>query len=473
MKKTKIILTSLLLTLSVLTVVLMPALVAILTPPVYESTFVGALDEKVERLASIEEDKVVVIGGSSVAFGLDSALMEEHLGMPVVNFGLYAAIGTKAMLDLALPHIKEGDIVILAPETDAQTLSLYFSGKNMWQAIDGDLSLFFSLKGENQKEMLGALYGYATDKISVLRSDPLDPEGIYNSKNFNKHGDVIPGLRAQNVMPLYYDANTVISPRPEIVEDAFVDYVNSFSKECASRGAKVYYSYAPMNRAALASDVTEESLASFSKYLESKILCDAHISRIGDYVIDEAYFFDTNYHLNDAGVRLRTKMLIEDIRFENGDYQAVNIELLPKPALPEIGSKFFGTDENDKYFVYKPLKNGMLSIVGLTELGRAQTELTVPLGADQTKVVHIARGAFEGGSARKVTIPEQSNVRLLETGLFLGSDVKELYILYDFEDEAEKLSPPTTFGDVRVYVPQGSELLTHYDWEKIDLIALP
>ena len=98
MKKTKTILVAVLLILAILSVLLLPAAAAILTPSAYSSTFVGVLDEKVERLASIKGKKVVVVGGSSVAFGLDSALMEEHLGMPVVNFGLYAAIGTKAML---------------------------------------------------------------------------------------------------------------------------------------------------------------------------------------------------------------------------------------------------------------------------------------------------------------------------------------------------------------------------------------
>ena len=136
MKKIKMAALAALLTLAILSVVILPAIVAIGLPPVYSNSFVGVLDEKVERLASIEGKKVVVVGGSSVAFGLDSALMEEYLGMPVVNFGLYAAIGTKAMLDLSLPHIGEGDIVVLAPETDAQTLSLYFNGENMWKAID-------------------------------------------------------------------------------------------------------------------------------------------------------------------------------------------------------------------------------------------------------------------------------------------------------------------------------------------------
>lgn len=475
MKKTKTILVAVLLILAILSVLLLPALAAILTPPVYSSTFVGVLDEKVERLSSIEGKKVVVIGGSSVAFGLDSALMEEYLGMPVVNFGLYAAIGTKAMLDLSLPHIGEGDIVVLAPETDPQTLSLYFNGENMWKAIDDAPSLFFDLRGDSKKEMLGSLYAHAADKLSVLLSDPLDPPGVYNSKSFNAYGDVS-YPRERNVMTLYYDPNTPIEPTPSIVSEDFIAYVNEYIALCERKGATVYYSYAPMNAAAMAPSVTEESLQAFADHLEKSILCE-HISMIDSYVLDPAYFYDTNYHLNDAGVRLRTKMLIEDIRFAKGDYQAVNIDVPEKPALPNADIKFFETDENSQYFVYETLqigaKKGSLAIVGLTELGKKQKALTIPLGADHLKITYLGKNAFAGGIAETVTIPENANLRDIATGAFDGSSVRRLYIRYEFENDADELSPPASFGNTEVFVPKNSVYLTHYDWLPYPMNILP
>ncbi len=471
MKRIKTALVSLLLAFAILSVVLFPAAVAVLLPPVYSNTFVGALNEKVERLASIEGKKAVVIGGSSVAFGLDSALMEKHLGMPVVNFGLYAAVGTKAMLELSMPHIGEGDLVILAPETDAQTLSLYFHGENMWKAIDDAPALFFSLGADSQREMLGSLYAHSAAKLSALGRGPSDPAGVYNSKSFNEYGDVI-YPRAQNVMPLYFDANTPIHPDVSIVTAEFFDYVNDYIKRCETKGARVYYSYAPMNAAALSPEATEQSIREFESYLRENILCE-HISLIESYLMDAAYFYDTNYHLNDAGVRLRTKQLIEDIRIAEGIYQAVDIALLPKPELPLLDVKFFGEDENAKYFVYETLQNGGLSIVGLSEIGKTQKSLELPLGASNTKVTHIGASAFVGATASRITIPAQTNIRTIATGAFDGCAVSELYILYDFSDEAQKLSPPANFGGLSVFVPAGATYLTHYDWTGYDLFVLP
>ena len=471
MKKIKIIAFSLAFALAALSVVLVPVAAILITPPAYSNTFVGALDEKVERLASVERRKAVVIGGSSVAFGLDSALMEKHLGMPVVNFGLYAAVGTKAMIDLSWDHIGEGDIVVLAPEVNAETLSLYFNGMNMWRAIDDSPALFFSLRGDSKKQMLGTMYAHAAAKMKDAR-DPLDPEGVYNSKSFDSYGD-ISYPRESNVMPLYYDPNTPILLDHSILSADFAEYVNTFIAHCEKRGATVYYSYSPMNRAAITEDTTEESTRALEKALKSAIRCK-HISMIDSYIMDAEYFYDTNFHLNDAGVRLRTKLLVDDIRIAEGIFTASDIDLLEKPALPDLAVHFDGTDENDKFFEYVEMANGALEIVGLTALGKAQTSLTLPLGADHTKVTHVGRNAFAGGAVREITIPEQSNIRSIGTGAFDGSEVETLRILYDFTDEAEKLSPPASFGSVAVYVPRGSAYLSHYDWSRgYQLLILP
>lgn len=37
------------------------------------------------------------------------------------------------------------------------------------------------------------------------------------------------------------------------------------------------------------------------------------ISEISDYIFDGRYFYDSDYHLNDLGVLLRTERLIDDL----------------------------------------------------------------------------------------------------------------------------------------------------------------
>ena len=89
--------------------------------PVFRDTFVGELKEKVELLKNAEKKKIVVIGGSSVPFGIQSNYIKKYLpSYDVVNFGLYAALGSDVMLDLAREYIDKDDIIIFSPEMNPQ-----------------------------------------------------------------------------------------------------------------------------------------------------------------------------------------------------------------------------------------------------------------------------------------------------------------------------------------------------------------
>ena len=151
-----------------------------LTPPQYSNSFIGALNEKYDRLHSIDEPKLVVVGGSSVVFGVDSELIEKYTGMPVVNFGLYAALGTKLMLDLSRSAIGEGDVVVISPELDPQTMSLYFSAEQTLRALDDDYRMFFDIATDDKLSLLGGAWRFATDKLEIIRTGRvIDPPGVY------------------------------------------------------------------------------------------------------------------------------------------------------------------------------------------------------------------------------------------------------------------------------------------------------
>ena len=473
MKTTKNLLTAAL----AVIVILLPFVILIstvlLTPKVYENTFSAGLNEKFDRLNSIEEEKVIIVGGSSVAFGIDSALMEEHLGKPVVNFGLYAALGTKLMLDLSRSNINEGDIVVLAPELDPQTLSLYFSSEHTLEALDDDYSMARYVRGDSKLSLLGGLWKQAGKKLSLMKNGIPDPDGVYNAKSLNEYGDVRYEMRdsegnllwerRENVMQLYYDPTTVIDLSPETVSDGFIDYVNDYIEFCEKRGAVVYFSYCPMNRLALAEGTTAESVADFADYIEERINCE-FISYIDSFIIEEGYFYDTNFHLNEAGVALRTKTLTEDILIAEGSFTSVGITVPEAPALPDADVKFLGEDENAKYFTYDTLANGALVITGLSELGKTQQHLTIPLGSDYVKVTALGANAFSGGVCKTVTVTEDTNLRNFLDESFKNSSVTDLYVYYNFTSEAEKLAPASDFFGLTIHVTEGSQYLTHYDW---------
>lgn len=461
MKKIKIALISLVSAFVILIPAILPICFTVFTPTVYENYYVGALGKKLERLNSIDEEKIVIIGGSSVAFGIDSALIEEELGKPVVNFGLYAAIGTLAMMELAKPSIKAGDVVIISPELDPQTLSMYFSSEWTLKSLDGHYSDIWSFKNDLKMRLFGGMWKHAQQKLTLMQDEISDPKGVYNAKNFNKYGDIV-WDRPENVMTSYYETEDIklIRAQKDVVSADFIDYVNGYVRYCRLRGAEVYYSYAPMNELAVAS--TPEEVFEFEQFLADALDCEI-IGFADTYIMDAGYFYDTNYHLNNAGVTYRTRRLIEDI---TGTLMASGPEA---PPLPKQNVTFDGYDENEKYYVYEQITDGAYSgaykIVGLTEEGKKQDTLTVPLGAHGVKVLSIAGNALSGGVAKELVITEDTNLRNLLDGCMDGSSITDIWIYYDFVSDRDKLAPPSDFGgNVTIHFPPDSIYSTHYDW---------
>jgi len=296
----------------ILPLLILSVIAVFIVPPQYKNTFLAELSEKYTRLKSIDEPKIILVGGSNLAFGLDSRDLEKETGLPVVNFGLYASLGTKAMMDLSKSSIHKGDIVVLCPELDAQTLSLYYNGETMWQALDCNYSMLLDVGFANYGKLLGSFPAFASEKFKFYRSGKTpNPKGVYQKSSFNKYGDIVYKRKYNNMM-LEYDPTHMITLTPSIVDEKFVAYVNQYASLVRRHGAKIYFSFPPMDKAALEKNTTDKTILSFYQYLGEKLNVEI-ISNINGYLLDSGYFYDTNFHLNDTGVKVRTSLLAEDV----------------------------------------------------------------------------------------------------------------------------------------------------------------
>ena len=57
------------------------------------------------------------VGGSNLAFGIDSREVEQRTGYRVVNMGMGFNMGLRFMLAVVRPHIHAGDVVVWCPST--------------------------------------------------------------------------------------------------------------------------------------------------------------------------------------------------------------------------------------------------------------------------------------------------------------------------------------------------------------------
>lgn len=298
-------------------------------PVQFGDTFMGELKSKYERLKETSGKRIVLVGGSGVAFDCDSALMDDFFpSYEIVNFGMYAGLGTKAVMDLSENYIHEGDIVILSPEQSEQTFSDYFNGEYMWQAADGAFGMLRDLKSENFEAMLGNFPRFALEKLNyVMKGQKPQTDSIYQKKSFNTYGDIELDTCRENILPNGYDVNQKVRFTEDVVQPEFMDYMNDWAKRLEKKGAVVWYRYCPVNKLSV-EDM--DDLAAYDVFLRQKLDFPV-IGNPKNSLMEAEWFFDTNFHLNQPGKEVNTVQLIRDMKAILGDDRAVTVELPEKP----------------------------------------------------------------------------------------------------------------------------------------------
>lgn len=413
-KKTAVILSVIV---SVLALAAFPVTVvtnAFLLPEVFGNTFLGELKEKIKLLKETKGKRIVLIGGSSIPFGFDSSMVESKLlfhDFKVIDFGMYAALGSNVMLDFVRPEIHEGDILIFLPEIHRQTLSMYYNGTSMWQALDGDFSNLRYCSKEMKDSLLGELYSFSQSKFRYNFVDRMTVEGIYQKASFERHGDIRKELLPCNMMPEGYDPTTRIEFDDELLDLEFMSYLNDFAKTVHQKKANLYYAFPPMNRLCIDD---EEKLDGFYDALKEKLDFEI-MGNPHDSVMDYEWFYDTNYHLNASGSVLFTKNMIQNIKLALNDSSMTDITIPPKPIPKADDGNKDGDNSDEDCFEYKPVRNGYV----ITKSIKNKDRMILPYRHDGKKVIGFEPWVFQNNALlQEVTI--QDNILNLPDDSFYG-----------------------------------------------------
>lgn len=382
-------------------------------PEAYGDSYYAALSLKSERLDSLQTPKLVVIGGSSTAFGIDSKIAEKELGMPCVNFGLYAAFGLKCMLDLSLDSLGEGDIAVIAPEYSSQMFSEYVGYEYLLEAADSDSEIAWKLGIRYLEGFLAALPDFISSKRMLLASENRGGDGVYSLSSFDSYGDIV-YPRENNIMDGGFSEDNLPEIGTAIVSDSFADMINSYARKARQRGAAVYFGFCPVN--SLAVEATENiDKAGFLDALTAKLDCPV-ISSLDDHIMDAGYFYDSNYHMNESGAVYNTVLLVNDIKRELGSMTRTETEIPKPPALAGQADVISsGISEGIKYDI---TSEGAV-ITGLDEDALAFSDIVIPESIENCAVYKIAHKAFAHSKAERIVLP--SSIRVMSSSIFDGA----------------------------------------------------
>ena len=274
----------------------------------YEEDYCASLLDKLQRMKSINEPKIILVGNSNLSFGINSEMIENAINMPVVNLGLHGGLSNAFHEDIAKDYIKSGDIVIVCHTTfsdDNRILDPLLA----WTTVEYHKDLWKFIRPSDYYDMLRAFPIYWRKALLSLIFKE-DSDGIpYSRKNFNKYGDIRLKPVDKRAAPgkILWSKDMVI---PE-VNQTCADRLNKFNKFVKAKGAVMLAAAYPIGEGKYTPPV--EKYEGFQKELAEKLDFDV-ISDYRDYFIPYKYFYNTVLHLDNEGTKIRTSQLIKDIQ---------------------------------------------------------------------------------------------------------------------------------------------------------------
>ncbi len=271
----------------------------------YTKVYTAAVIDKVARLESIDESKIILVGDSNVAIGFDSAAIEEAFDMPVVNLGLNAALCNSFHEGLATLNIGEGDIVAIAHSNYADDTS-DMDADVLWVTIENHTELLPMLRLDYAWKLIKGFPAYLQNNLSlwVNGTGNAECEGIYARDAFDEYGDNI-YPRAESIYTFVPETGAELE-----VSTVTTNRLNELNEYCIAQGATLVVVGYPIGDGEYTASV--ESYQAAQALLEEQLDC-AVISDFTDYFIAYEYFYDSHLHLNEAGVEIRTNQFIEDL----------------------------------------------------------------------------------------------------------------------------------------------------------------
>jgi len=273
--------------------------------PQYSNGYCASLIDKVHRLESIEGAKIVLIGDSNLAFGINSEEIEAAFGMPVVNMGFHGGVQNPFHEQMAKLNVQEGDIYIICH-------SSYIDGEIgadlVWISLEDHFDLWRLLRKEDIVPMIRAFPAYFKACLSLWMSNTgnqvSDADGAYRRDAFNEYGDI--DWDDSDVTYIIPEGSVAIAP----IADWTVERLNELNQYLNDRGATMLVAGYPI--ADCAYTPPKEQYIAFQEELSSKLDAPV-ISDFTDYFYPESYFFNSALHLNTVGKEARTQQLIRDL----------------------------------------------------------------------------------------------------------------------------------------------------------------
>jgi hypothetical protein len=265
-----------------------------------KSDYMASIVDKHNALAKIKGPKIIFSGGSNLVFGINCAQIQSQVGMPVMNLSLHAGLGTSFILKELKSSIKPGDIVFLSLEYLLDTDGEYKLKKKASQGFP-EARNFFSY--DLREEISIEIDQVRADFLALFASEGSQQKNpdLYTRKAFNPHGDIDIGSNTSQL------GSGMAKPVLSYRYWETIALLNDFYRFAKSQHVDVYFVYPcfPASAYEINEEVITKVAADLTKDLSMEVLGNPT-----DFVFPDSLFFDTIYHLNSSGRKMRTEKLV-------------------------------------------------------------------------------------------------------------------------------------------------------------------
>lgn len=294
--------------------------------PQYRYNYNASLIDKEARLKSLDEPKIVLVGDSNVAFGFNSQMLEEAMGMPVVNMGLHGGLGNAFLEQAAIQNVTAGDLYIICHTDFNDNDEIVREDPTLaWLTLENHFDLWKLMRRKDIPTMAGSFTSYLKKALNLWLTGTgnQDTGDAYSRTAFNAYGDDAyprPYVEHNEFFPHPVDFTQQTVPE---IGEATVNRLNELHRYLKSKGATMLIAAYPIAYGEYTPLMSDYQ--AFEDELIEKLDCPV-ISSYSDYMYDYDFFYDTVYHLVDDGVEMRTSQLISDLEW----YYEVKDEMWPE-----------------------------------------------------------------------------------------------------------------------------------------------
>ena len=279
----------------------------------FKNTYQSVIVDKYRLLQKTNEPKIIMVSGSSSAFGLDNEMLEKASGYKVINLGLHAGFGNVLPSELAKENINKGDIVLLGYEYNWMYGFDFMNQELVMTGIDDNIDLYKHIPIKKWSSFIGYILQYAQKKYEWEKYKDLKFEGVYAKQAFDKKTIKMIADREFSMQDYYekIDKYTSVNLADIYIYDSSIKYLKDYKKYVEHKGAKIYFVAPPIYDKAVTGDYEDFQKL---KQLEEKQIGIPYISNPEDYFFDESLMSNEIYHCNKEGEKKRTELLIDDLK---------------------------------------------------------------------------------------------------------------------------------------------------------------